>query len=98
MIEDGGVAIAALEEVRAIVTSEIALAGNPISSCISTASFPVLPGWTGWPAGTAKILTCVGKPVGMAVLTVTSTGRRPDGDAVMTDDPGVFVLVKLATA
>jgi len=87
-----------LEEESVTGMSELALAGKPAESRVSTKTVPWLLGFTSWVPGTGMMLRAVAKPLGVKVVTCVEAALRPLEDAEIEVTPGVALVVKFATA
>jgi len=89
-------ATVALDEESSAVTGEIALEGKPALSTSSTLTLPVSARLKKV-AGETKTLRIDGNPLGMAVVSGAKADARPYDEALIVVEPGVKVVLALAT-
>jgi hypothetical protein len=97
-VVEGSFTTLLFEEERVTMTFELALAGNPAESRVSTSTVPVAEGLTSCEPGTGMTFRRVARPLGLTVATWPDAALRPTEDAEMEVAPGVVLLVKFATA
>jgi len=95
-VVEGSFTTLLLEEESVTTTVELAFAGNPAESSVSTSTVPVAEGLTSCEPGTGITFRRVARPLGFTVATWADAAVRPTEDAEIDVAPGVVLLVKFA--